>query len=99
MDFNKNLNPEIFRLICKDRLAVERQELRDGTIWPDSPEPLNRGNSLYLFYSGGEKSTGRIFSTYMTFKEKEVLTIYLEGLGVTPDEHGAEFKAMVATVK
>lgn len=99
MDFNKNLNLDIFGKLCDDRLTLERQDLRDGIIKPDSPTPLKRGDSFFFFYSGSEKSTDRIFSTYMTFKGKEVLTIYLEGFGVTPEEHSAEFKAIVASLK
>ncbi len=99
MELNKNVNGEIFGVICRDRLAAERQELRDGVISPDSPTPIKRGNSFFFFYSGVDKDDGRVFSTYMTFKEKDVLTIYLEGLGVAPEEHGAEFKAIVASLK
>jgi hypothetical protein len=48
-----------------------------------------------MFYSGGVKRTGRIFSGYLSLTKRELVTIYLEGIGVGPKEHLQTFQSFV----
>ena len=51
------------------------------------------------FYSGGEKSTGRMFSCYLSQAKKELVTIYVEGIGVASKDHLDSFEAFVTGLK
>jgi hypothetical protein len=52
-----------------------------------------------MFFSGGEKRTGRVFSGYLTLKQRELITVYVEGIGVAPKDHLASFEALASGLK
>jgi hypothetical protein len=90
---------EDFRKLCQHRIDAERKELSDGFIQPDEPKPFKEDNIFHLFYSGGEKKTGRVFSAYLSLARRDFLTIYVEGVGVAPQVHLGSFKDFVDNVK
>lgn len=90
---------EDFRRLCQHRIDAERKELGEGFIQPDDPRPSKDGDTYRLFYSGGEKKTGRLFSAYLSLARREFLTIYVEGVGVAPQVHLDSFKVFVDGLK
>jgi len=97
--FNSDATFEDFRRLCQHRIDAERKELVDGFIEPDEPKPFKDGDTFGLFYSGGEKRTGRLFSGYLSLAQRQFLTIYVEGLGVAAKIHFETFKAFVDGLK
>ncbi len=97
--FDSTASPEHFRSLCWHRLEAERRELQDGFISPESPEPTKDGETFSLLYSGGERGTGRVFSEYLTMTGKDLLSLYVEGVGVAAKEHLEAFRSFTASVK
>jgi len=93
LDFAAAPSFEDFKVICEDRLAAERQASKDASL--NVTGPLNEGKHFTFMYSGSEKETRRLFSGYIVVVEKTVMTVYLEGIGVTGERHVASFKAFV----
>jgi hypothetical protein len=90
---------EDFTRVCAHWLAAERREMVDGFIEPENPAPFKQGAVFGMFYSGGEKKTGRIFSGYLSMVRGEFVIVYVEGTGVPPEEHLQSFKAFVTGLK
>jgi hypothetical protein len=92
-------NLDQFTELCSLRLKAERKDLSDGFIEPENPVPFEKGGIFGLFYSGGEKKTGRMFSAYLSMGRGDFVTIYVEGSGVPPKEHLQSFKSFVTGLK
>jgi hypothetical protein len=90
---------EEFKQFCDVRIKNERKFIADGFNEPDNPTPFKDADSFGMFYSGGDRKSGRVFSAYFSLKHKEILTVYVEGFGVSPSEHLQSFKAFVAGAK
>ena len=95
----KALTFEEFSVVCARRVEAEKKGMRDGFIHPDPPAPYKAGEGFRLYYAGGDKSTHRVFSAYLLHVESEVLTVYLEGLGIPLTEHSETFKTLLSTLK
>jgi hypothetical protein len=83
------------KILCQLRIDAERKELGDGFIEPEEPQPFKDGDIFGLFYTGGERKTGRVFSAYLSLAQREFLTLYVEGVGVAPKHHLQFFKVFV----
>ena len=91
---------DAFERICLHRIEAERSELHDdGFITPASPHPSRDGDTLFFSYTGGDKSSHRVFSTYMTMAGNDVFILYLEGIDVAPEDHQAIFEQLVANLR
>lgn len=88
-----------FKLICEHRFAAERQELPDGFISPDHPEAFENRGTFGMFFFGGDKKSGRIFSGHLSLKGKELVSLYVEGFNIEPAEHLEAFKVIVSSLK
>jgi hypothetical protein len=97
--FKKAISFDEFCRVCHHRVEAERKSLKDGFIHPDPPVPSEVNGGFRLFYTGGDKSTNRIFSAYLAQIEAEVLTVYLESLGIPLTEHSETFRALLSTLK
>lgn len=84
---------EDFKLICQHRLDAEHQASKDEFL--EVTGPTNAGNTYKLLFSGGEKASQLVFSGYMVVAGKTIMTVYVEGIGVSPERHLASFKAFV----
>lgn len=84
-----------FKRLCQLRLQAEKQGSKDDAIL-DVTGPSDDGRHFTFIYSGGDKTDHRLFSGYMTLDGKTLTTIYVEGVGVTPQRHLASFKAFVS---
>lgn len=87
-----------FKRICAIRLQAERQQLVDGAIEPN-PVPFQQGNFYGLVYTGVDRKTRRIFSTYLLSETGELITLYLESFAVHPSQHTDTFKTLIANLK
>lgn len=88
---------EDFKRLCAQRLEGEQRELKDGFI--EKQEPFQDSGTLGMFFSGGDKATGRVFSGFLSVRGKRLVTVYVEGLGTNPREHLATFKQFVTGLK
>lgn len=88
-----------FKRLCALRLQAEKRGEPETFIEPDAPQPFEREGRYGLFYSGGEKKTGRMFSCYLSCAKTELVTIYLEATGVAPKDHLASFEAFVTGLR
>jgi len=52
-----------------------------------------------MYFSGKEKKTDRIFSGLLSLKGKELIAIYVEGIGVTSTKHLESFKIFESSLK
>lgn len=90
---------EEFKHFCDVRVANERKFLTDGFIEPKNPTPFKDGDTFGMFYSGADRKSGRVFSANFSLKRGELVTVYVEGLGVSSNDHLQSFKAFVAGTK
>ena len=97
MSFSSETTFEDFKKICDKRIAAEKKELSDGFI--DPSEPFKSGNLFGMFFSGGDKKSVRVFSGYLSFTKNQLITVYVEGAGVSPENHLATFKKFVSGLK
>ena len=96
MQFASDLTFDEFKKLCEIRYKVERRLLIDGFIEPDEPEWFTDFNTMMgMFFSGGDKGNGRIFSGYLT--AQELLTIYVDRL-TPPNDHYECFTALVKRI-
>src|SRR5262249_30408636 len=64
MHFGADPTFESFTKLCQHRIDVEKRDLSDGFIEPDTPKPFKDGDTFGLLYYGGDKKSGRVFSGY-----------------------------------
>ena len=90
---------EQFEQICKHRYEAEKRDAPDITIEPSPPHPSRDGATFFMIYSGSEKRNGRVFSGYLSLANRELITIYVEGISVTAKVHSDAFQAFVGGLK
>ena len=90
MRFGADPSFEDFKRVCQLRLNAEKKDSPDCFIQSDPPFDLK--GKFGMFYSGGDKKTGRLFSGYLSLERRELVAIYVEGLGVDPKQHLEAFQ-------
>jgi hypothetical protein len=97
MRFESGSTFEDFKRLCERRLKAEKTEAPEVSISAD--EPFVDTGTFGMFFSGDEKVTGRLFSGYLTRKDKELITIYVESIGVDSKRHLQAFEELVRGLK
>ncbi len=97
MMVNINLSYEDFKNLCDKRIEAEKIDLHGGFVSPG--EPFKSDNTFAMFFSGGNKNTKRIFSGYLSVTKGELITVYVEGSQISPEQHLNFFKKVVNCVK
>jgi hypothetical protein len=97
MDFRAVPSFEDFQRMCQHRLDAERQESQSAVLQVTGPS--NAGGKYTLMYSGGDQASARLFSGYLVVVGTTLMTVYVEGIGVTPERHLASFKDFVAGLR
>jgi hypothetical protein len=87
-----------FKRISAHRLDAEKAAASDITIM-DDPAAFEDAGTFGKFFSGKEASSGRLFSGFVTQKGAEVITIYLESIGIDNKKHVQTFESLVKTLK
>ena len=82
---------------CEHRLKAEKTEAPDASITAD--EPFVEAGKFVMFFSGNEKAIGRSFSGFLTQKDKVLITIYVESIGVDSKIHLQTFEGLVKGLK
>ena len=90
LDFETRPSFEEFQKLCRIRIDTERRELKDGFI--DAKAPIDGGHRFTLMYFGGDRASGRVFSAYLAIATTRLVTIYVEGVGISPERHIESFK-------
>jgi len=99
MQFGAAPSFDDFKRLCVLRYKAEKSGASDTFMEPEVPAPIEGEGRYGLFFSGGEKKSGRMFSGYLSLMNKELITIYLEAVGVAPKEHLASFKVFATGLK
>ena len=99
MYFNIRPNFDAFRELCEVRYKAERQDETEIVIEPPSPQPCEQGSAYIMSYSGSNKKNDRVFSGYLSLADRELITIYLEGISVGPEIHLNSFQQLVKGLK
>jgi hypothetical protein len=97
MRFGADASFEDFKRLCQLRLEAKKKDSPDCFVQSEPPFDIKR--KFGMFYSGGVKKTGRVFSGYLSLTKRELVTIYLEGLGIAPKDHLQTFQGFVEGLK
>jgi len=90
---------EQFENLCAHRYDAEKNGVKDLVLIPTAPAPRNDNGEFTMTFSGEENPTSRVFSGFLWIKGAELLTIYVEGIGVTADRNSDAFHAIVKTLR
>ena len=93
MRFGADASFDDFKRLCQLRLDAEKKDSPECFIQAEPPFEIK--NKFGLFYSGGVKKTGRVFSGYLSLTKRELVTIYIEGIGIDPKDHLQTFQSFV----
>lgn len=97
MRFGADASFEDFKRLCQLRLEAEKKDLPDCFIQSEAPFDIK--GKFGMIYSGGVKKTGLVFSGYLSLTKRELVTIYVEGLGSAPKDHLQTFQSFVDGLK
>lgn len=86
-----------FKSLCTKRVDAERGQMARGFVQDDPP--FRDGESFGMFFSGGDKDSRRVFSGYLSIVGRELITVYVEGIGVQPKDHLEAFQQFVRALK
>jgi hypothetical protein len=86
-----------FKRICSHRLEAEKAEAPSISLHQN--EAFEDAGTFGMFFSGEEPESGRLFSGYLTQKDKEIITIYVESIGVDSKKHLQAFQDFVKGLK
>lgn len=95
--FKAKASFEDFKQLCSRRIEAEKKVLEDGFVEADAP--FQNSGSFGMFFFGGDKKVRRTFSGYLFLEKNELITIYVEGVGVAPKEHLLAFQTIVKSLK
>ena len=90
MRFGADPSFDDFKRLCQLRLDAEKRDSPDYFI--QSEPAFDLKGKFRMFYSGGDKKAGRVFSGYLSLDRRELVVIYVEGLGVDPKQHLGAFQ-------
>jgi hypothetical protein len=93
MRFGADPSFEDFKRLCEHRLEVEKKDPADVLVRAQPAFDIK--GTFGMFYSGVARKTGRVFSGYLSLTKRELVTIYLEGVGVDQDNHLQTFQSFV----
>ncbi len=97
MNFDSVSTFEDFKRACEHRLKAERTEASEVSITAD--EPFVDADKFGMYFSGTEKAMGRSFSGYLVQKDKQLITIYVESIGLDSKVHLQAFERFVKGLK
>ncbi|MES2692208.1 MAG: hypothetical protein V4773_01965 [Verrucomicrobiota bacterium] len=96
MRFGADASFDDFKRLCQLRLEAEKKDSPDCFVQAEPPFDIE--SKFGMFYSGGVKKTGRVFSGYLSLTKRELVTVYLEGLSTAPKEHLQTFQSFVESL-
>jgi hypothetical protein len=93
LDFKVPPSFEDFKRLCEHRIGAEKKASPDAFVQPS--DPWDSQGSFKFLYSGGEKASGRVFSGHLSLKDRQLVTLYVEGIGVVAKAHLGSFEAFM----
>jgi hypothetical protein len=90
---------EDFERICSHRYDAEKNGLTQLTLVPEHPDPHDDNGTFTMSFSGKEEANDRSFLGLMSFKNKQLITIYVEGIGVNSATNHESFREFVESLK
>jgi hypothetical protein len=88
-----------FELLCAHRYDAEKNGIKDLILIPREPLPHNDSGQFTMTYSGEENPTSRVFSGFLWVKGKQLITLYVEGIGIASDRNEDAFKAIADSLR
>jgi hypothetical protein len=88
-----------FEILCAHRYAAEKNGVRDLVLIPTDPAPHNDNGQFTMTFSGEENPRSRVFSGFLWIKGDELVTVYVEGIGIAADRNADSFKAIAKTLR
>lgn len=88
---------QVLQKLVHHRIEAEKSAAPDVFVEPE--EPFRDGSQYVTFFSGGERSTGRLFSCYMVLTESTLTTVYLESIALDAKQHLSDFQSLVNGAK
>jgi hypothetical protein len=87
-----------FKKICAVRLKAEKERLLDGST-EANPSVFTAHGTFGMVFSGADRKTHRLFSTYLLLQGQQLLTIYVEGFAIPVTRHMETFKGVISTLR
>ena len=88
-----------FGRICAHRYEAEKNGVAHLSLTPENPVPQEESDKFTMSFSGKEEASGRIFSGLLSLKNKELITVYLEGIEVDAATNRKVFAEIVTSLK
>jgi hypothetical protein len=95
--FEADVSFDQFKTLCDIHVRSANKVVTDGFVEPESPFP-DRGTFGMCFY-GGDRSCGRVFFGYLSLAQRDLVTMFVEGVGVDPETHARDCQAVVKGLK
>jgi hypothetical protein len=86
---NSEISFDAFKRLCDIRRDLEKQGCTEG--FSDAKPPFVERNAFHLLFFGEDKQNSRLFSGHLSSAQQELVTIYVEGVGVDPRDHLPSF--------
>jgi hypothetical protein len=96
MRFGTDPSFDDFKMMCQRRLELEKEEA-DGFV--QAAAPVEDRGAFNMLFSGGNKKTGRMYSGFLSLAKRELVTVYVEGIGVEPRNHLKSFESFVTGLR
>ena len=97
MSFDTDPTFDTFKTLCEIHTRSAQKTVPNGFVDPDPPFQ-DRGAFGMCFF-GGDKNIGLVFFGYLCLAERELVTIFVEGLNVDMQAHGSDFQTFVKGLK
>ena len=97
MSFRGDVTLDQFKRLCAHRLSAEKRYLVNGVV--NASDPLREGNSFEMLFSGVDKSVPRIFSGRLHCANRLVITLYVEAVGIEPQQHFVTYDRLVKKLR
>ena len=88
-----------FQLLCAHRYDAEKNGVKDLVLIPQDPDPHNSEGQFTMHFSGEENPTSRVFAGFLWVKGQELVTVYVEGIGVPSERNSASFHEIVKSLR
>ena len=88
-----------FEQLCAQRYDAEKNGVKDLVLIPKDPAPRHKDGKFFMVFSGEENPRGRVFSGFLWIKGTNLVTVYVEGIGVSADRNSDSFHEILRTLR
>ncbi len=88
-----------FQLLCSHRYDTEKDGIKDLVLIPKDPDPKSADGQFTMHFSGEENPRTRVFAGFLWVKGQDLITVYVEGIGVPAERNSDSFHEIVKSLK